>query len=204
MGMALMPATFFIGDLHFRHETVSLIRGFADTDIHDSSIIKKWVKQVKDDDLVYVMGDISSGRVEHERDALHTLNYLPGRKRLIAGNHDGISGIHKKVSPNRELFYLVFEKISDFGYINMNGKSIMLSHYPYLASGDGPGRGHARYKQYRLPDMGLYLIHAHTHHTHPTDGSATGRELCVSWDAWKRLVDIGDVAQWIKQTEENK
>lgn len=198
-----MPATFFIGDLHLQHATVSLIRGFDHVDDHDDAIVRKWLKQVKADDLVYVMGDISGGRVEHETYALELINRLPGRKRLICGNHDGESGIHARVSPNHMLFAQVFEKISEYSHINLDGRRILLSHYPYWASQDGPNRGHGRYEQYRLPDLGAYLIHAHTHHTHPTDGSATGRELCVSWDAWRRLVDMGDVAQWVKKMEED-
>lgn len=31
----------------------------------------------------------------------------------------------------------------------------------------------------------------------PTSGSWTRRELCVSWDAWRRLVNLGDVQKWI-------
>lgn len=198
-----MPATFFIGDPHFGHEKVSLIRGFADTDIHDASISQKWERQVKPDDLVYVMGDISGGSRSQELDALHILNKLPGRKRLVCGNHDSISGIHRTISSNREMFYRVFEKISDYSAVKFEGRRILLSHYPYLASGDGPGRGVARYEQYRLPDLGAYLIHAHTHHTHPTDGGVTGREICVSWDAWRRLVDMGDIARLIKDMSVN-
>jgi calcineurin-like phosphoesterase family protein len=196
-----MPATFFIGDTHFRHETVSLIRGFSDVLIHDIAIVRQWTKQVKPDDLVFVMGDISGGRIEHEVAALATLRSLPGRKRLIAGNHDGVSGIHNRPSPNQDFFNEVFEKISDFGHVNLNGRRILLSHFPYLASGDGPGRGPARYANYRLSDMGNYLIHAHSHHNHPTNGSATGREICVSWDAWHRMVDMGDISQLIKKME---
>lgn len=196
-----MPATFFVGDLHLYHEKVVKIRGFDSAETHNNAIIKKWLKQVKENDMVYVTGDISGGRVEEEAMALWILSTLPGRKRLIAGNHDGVSGVHSKLPVNRELFHQVFEKINDYGHIQLNGKRILLSHYPYLASGDGPGRSKTRYEQFRLPDNGLNLIHAHTHHTHPTNGSVTGRELCVSWDAWRRLADMGDIAKWVKNID---
>jgi len=196
-----MPATMFIGDLHFFHPKVSLIRGFATVEEHNQVIVRRWRKQVKEDTIVYVMGDVSGGGVEDELRALSLLLQLPGRKRLIAGNHDGVAGIHQRPSPNWGIFISVFESINDYGHINFEGHRILLSHYPYWASQDGPGRGHGRYQQARLPDHGLKLIHAHTHHTHPTDGSATGRELCVSWDAWKRLADMGDVAKWVRGME---
>lgn len=194
-----MPATFFIGDPHLFHEKVSLIRGFPSVDAHNDFLVRKWRKQVKEQDTVIVMGDCSGGNPHEEEQALSLIQDLPGHKRLILGNHDSESGIHKQVSPNRELFHDVFERITDFGQITYDKRRILLSHYPYLESGDGPGRGLARYAQFRLPNFGHILIHAHTHHTHPTDGSATGREICVSWDAWHRLVDMGDIHRLVKE-----
>lgn len=198
-----MPATFFIGDPHFGHKLVSDIRGFSTTDAHDDFIIRKWRKQVKDDDLVYVMGDISGGGQESQLRALMILSSLPGRKRWILGNHDTPSGIHKQaVSLEiRLLIARTFEKVNDYSHISWEGRQILLSHYPYWASQDGPSRGHGRYEQWRLPDLGKVLIHAHTHHTHPTNGSATGREICVSWDAWNRMVDMGDIHKLLLKME---
>lgn len=193
-----MPATWFVGDLHFGHEKVANIRGFTEPGLHDESIKAKWISQVQPDDVVYVLGDISSGSREGEKRALWTLWNLPGIKRLIAGNHDSIAGIHRQRSPHIEQFRDVFETIQDYGRIRLDGEQIMLSHYPYMSQGDGPGRGEARYAQFRLPDLGARLIHAHTHHHGPTSGSVTGRELCVSWDAWRRLVNLGDIAKWLK------
>lgn len=198
-----MPATFFIGDPHFFHKKVSEIRGFDSIYAHNQAIVTKWKKQVKPEDTVIVMGDCSGGNHEDEGKALMLLSILPGHKRLILGNHDSESGIHKAISPNRELFHTVFEKVSDFGHISIDKRRILLSHYPYLESGDGPGRGLPRHAQFRLPNMGHILIHAHTHHTHPTDGGVTGREICVSWDAWRRLVDMGDIARLIKDMPVN-
>lgn len=193
-----MPGVWFVGDTHFGHEKVSEIRGFNTTSDHDQSIINKWTRQVKSDDLVYVLGDISGGSRTGEAHALDTLNFLPGRKILISGNHDSVSSIHRKQSPHLSAFRRVFEDIKDFGRVRIEGHEILLSHYPYASSGDGPNRGPIRYEQYRLPDLGGPLIHAHTHHSHPTSGSATGREVCVSWDAWGRMVNLGDIASWVK------
>lgn len=196
-----MPATFFIGDLHFGHELVSIIRGFETTREHDYTIMKKWIKQINDDDIVYVMGDLSAGGVQAEYNALLLLADLPGRKRLISGNHDSTFGHHVATSKNWGLMTHVFESIGDYGRINHDGRRIVLSHFPYIESGDGPNRGKARYEQFRLPNIGNYLIHAHTHHTDPISGSKTGKEICVSWDAWRRMVDMGDIHQQIKKLE---
>lgn len=196
-----MPATFFIGDPHFWHQLTSDIRGFENPEAQNNAIIRQWRKQVKENDLVYVMGDISAGGLEALIKALHILESLPGRKRWIPGNHDGPAGIHKQVIPLevRLLIARVFERVNDYGHISWEGRTILLSHYPYWESQDGPGRGRGRYEQWRLPDLGEVLIHAHTHHSHPTNGSATGREICVSWDAWRRLADMGDIHRLIKE-----
>lgn len=194
-----MPATWFIGDLHFGHALVAETRGFRDTAEHDAAIRRRWDRQVAAGDVVHVLGDLSSGGAEAERYALEVLRGLPGRKRLVAGNHDSVAGMHRSPSPRTRMFREVFEQISDYGRVRINRESILLSHYPYRSQGDGPARGESRYDQYRLVDHGARLVHAHTHHNHPTSGSVTGRELCVSWDAWRRLVNLGDVQKWIDE-----
>lgn len=194
-----MPARWFIGDLHFGHEKVALIRGFDSTETHDVAIVKKWNRQVQEDDEVFVLGDISGGSARGEDYALTLLATLPGIKHLTAGNHDSVSSIHRDGYKKQERWRGVFASIRDFGRIRVEGRDVLLSHYPYLSQGEGPGRKpEIRYAQYRLTEQGLPLVHAHTHHTDPFDGSPSGLEMCVSWDAWRRLVNYGDIAQWIK------
>lgn len=197
-----MPGTWFIGDLHFGHAKVAALRGFSEPDLHDMTIQHKWRKQVSENDIVYVLGDISAGGTAAELRSLGLIALLPGRKRLISGNHDSISSIHRRLSPNLEAFRHVFEAIQDFGRFRIEGEEVLMSHYPYKSQGDGPGRGEPRYEQFRLPDLGAPLVHAHTHHTHPTRGSVDGNEMCVSWDAWKRLVNLGDIQRWLTSRKE--
>jgi len=189
-----MPGLWLVGDTHFGHEKVSQIRGFDSTAAHDESIVQRWSKAVQSGDRVIVLGDISSGSASGEVHALGILASLPGSKWLIAGNHDSVSGIHRKPSPREGLFRDVFDRVTDYGRLRIEGRDIALSHFPYKASGDGPGRGEARYGQFRLPDEGGLLVHAHTHHT----VAVNGREMCVSWDAWRRMVNLGDIAHWVK------
>lgn len=183
-------AVWLVGDLHFGHEKVSTLRGFTSTDSHDMAIVRQWTKQVRDGDLVHVLGDLSSGGRVGERHALAILSTLPGRKRLIAGNHDSVSGIHRRLSPHVDYFNSVFERVSDFGRVNIDRRQVLLSHYPYTADHtDEP-----RLMQFRLPDLGAPLIHAHTH----SSERYSGREMCVSWEAWGRLVSVGDVIPWLQ------
>lgn len=184
-------AIWFIGDLHFGHEKVAALRGFATTELHDGAIVARWRKQVRDGDLVHVLGDVSGGSRTGEMHALRLLGRLPGRKRLIAGNHDSVSSIHRALSPHTEEFRRVFERIGDFARIRVDGHQVLLSHYPYTED----HTDEARYMEYRLPNFGMPLIHAHTHSTNP----GMGKELCVSWDAWGRLANLGDVSAWLKR-----
>ena len=188
-------ATWFIGDLHFGHLKLATLRGFNNTVEHDMAIIRKWRKEVRQHDVVHVLGDISGGTREGEAHALSILHNLPGRKRLIAGNHDTVASIHPTRSLATEGFRQVFERIGDFATVKVDGVEVLLSHYPYEAD----HKPESRYMQFRLRDYGMPLIHAHTHSTQRS--TPGGRELCVSWEAWGRLANAGDVAQWLKFVE---
>lgn len=190
---------FLTADLHLGHEKVAEKRGFPSVQQHDEFVIEKWRSQVLPDDRVIVLGDISGGKTEDH--ALAVLSTLPGEKRLIAGNHDSVSAFSRRGHKMQEEFLKVFLSVESFSTMKMARREVLLSHYPYASQGDGPGRGPARYLQWRLPDMGALLIHGHTHHSDPFDGSMTGREMCVSWDAWGRLATEGDVAKWIERIE---
>lgn len=189
-------ATWFVGDLHLWHEKVAQLRGFEDVLEHNLHIVETWHRQVTHGDTVWVLGDISGGKDEDY--ALGVLAVLPGTKHLIAVNHDSVSSIHRHGYKQFGKFMAVFDSIQQFGRVRTSKQDVLLSHYPYASQGDGPGRGPSRYDQFRLRDLGLPLIHAHTHHDDPFNGSKTGREMCVSWDARNGLTNQGQVDTWVK------
>jgi calcineurin-like phosphoesterase family protein len=187
------PRVFYWSDLHLGHRKVAAIRGFGEGEEavrrHDLFIFDAWCRTVTDRDLVYVLGDIAvSGFHTH---ALPILAGLPGRKRLIAGNHDPVHPQHRRTFA-RELprWLEVFETVSPFERRRLNGHTVLLSHYPYEEWGEGPERGGreaARDLQYRLPDLGTPLLHGHTHGRE----RGHGHEFHVGVDAWRD----GPVAQ---------
>lgn len=185
-----MTAVWFVADLHLGHEKVSTLRGFGTTAHHDAAIVRQWNRQVGPGDIVHVLGDLSAGGRGAERYALEVLHQLPGRKRLVAGNHDSVASIHRTLSPNIPLFNEVFERIGDFGRVKIDGTYALMSHYPYTAD----HLDDLRFTQFRLRDEGMPLIHGHTH----SDVRFAGREACVSWEAWGRLVGTGDLLPWIR------
>jgi calcineurin-like phosphoesterase family protein len=84
---------FFASDYHFRHQKPynTFLRPdgkflryeFASAEEGDEAMIERHNAVVKDNDRVYMVGDI----VFHKRD-LHLLGRMKGRKVLIKGNHD--------------------------------------------------------------------------------------------------------------------
>lgn len=195
----------FVGDPHLYHDRVALIRGYANGEAMAEAFAHLVTRTVSIHDTLYILGDCSSGREEDEYRALQLLKTLPGIKILIVGNHDSVSGIHRKYACHTEMFRDVFTEIHEYTRIRMENRMVILSHYPYLSSGDGPGRGPARYEWARMADTGELLIHAHTHHTDPFDGSSTGREMCVSWDAWrKRFATDADISKWVQSRIEHE
>lgn len=214
-------ARYWIADLHLGHEKVAKIRGFDSVAEHDSVIVKQ-LSGLVTGDQVWVLGDISSGKPEDEDYALATLGnihlHIGVDFHLIAGNHDSVSSIHRNGYKKQHEWFEAFESIQQFGRIKLNGHHVLMSHYPYARSGDGPGRGEGRYNEFRLPDVGAPLIHGHTHHTEPhmtrtsiksTEVTPAGlmadvetvedtQQFCVSWDVKRGLVTEHDLNQWLE------
>lgn len=196
-----MSVTYYCADLHLGHRLVAGHRGFGeDTDAHDAEIVQRWTKAVREDDIVVVIGDLA---VSSPTYALALLAELPGRKRLISGNHDVTWDAHRDAPRLRRKYGFddVFEWIGSFGRRKINGQTVLLSHFPYAPlPGAGPDstRDHTaepRYLQYRLPNLGEWLLHGHTH---STEIWTSPRELHVGWDAWRRLVPEHEIAALIQ------
>lgn len=65
-----------------------------------------------------------------------------------------------------------------------------------------PSRRRARQPQFRLPDLGEWLIHGHTHSKERLDGP---RSVHVGLDAWGlRPVSEGEIAALIREAEEKR
>lgn len=196
-----MTSRYWIGDLHLGHLKVAQLRGFSTVVEHDHHLLTQ-LSYIHPDDTVWVMGDISSGKPDDEQRALELLATLGLQLHLIAGNHDSVSSIHRQGFKQQRRWLEVFQSVQQFGRIAVEAEPVLMSHYPYEHSGDGPGRGEARYSTYRLPDRGLPLLHAHTHQPSPHMSTEQGddlQQLCTSWDSFRRPVTDSDVNEWIKK-----
>lgn len=78
---------YFTADTHFGHENVIRFcnRPFSSADEMDEMLIQNWNSRVKDNDTVYILGDMFFRSANAES----ILQRLKGKKRLIIGNHDG-------------------------------------------------------------------------------------------------------------------
>lgn len=215
-----MTTRYWIADLHLRHKKVSEIRGHENTEDHDDVILNHLKWKLREGDQLWILGDIV-GRADHDGYALSELNNVKhntgAELHLIAGNHDSVSSIHRNGYKHQKEWLRVFDSIQQYGRFTFDGEQVFMSHYPYARSGDGANREGVRYLEYRLPDIGNPLMHGHTHQSTPhmewrgaevvTPGNlptynirkiADVQQLCVSWDAWGRLVTERDVADWIR------
>jgi len=82
-----MSTTFFISDLHLQHTKILTFgRKFANIEEHDQTIIDNWNKTITDDDIVWLLGDVSVGG-DLTKETIGRLRSLRGKKKLIGGNH---------------------------------------------------------------------------------------------------------------------
>jgi calcineurin-like phosphoesterase family protein len=168
-----MTQTFFTSDLHFSHKTVAKLRGFTeppvkcdepehfnpcnlcapgDTVAHDAAVIANWNSVVRPEDFVWVLGDVGMGHVERFADSLIRLN---GRLHLITGNHDDPWPGNRDSFKFQRNWLDYFESVQAFARRRVDGKVVLLSHFPY----DGDHTDDPRATQFRLRDEGEILPH---------------------------------------------
>ncbi len=119
-----MRTIWTISDTHFFHENIlkferggKLIRpGFANIAEMNELIADNWADTVKDGDIVYHLGDVFLG---HKPEFEILWKSLPGRKRLIVGNHDDIKYLARGN---------FFQKINMWRMLPELG--VLLSHVP--------------------------------------------------------------------------
>lgn len=117
-----MSRIFFAADHHFQHSNILTfknnnghpLRTFSDIDVHDQAIIDTHNAVVKEDDLVYFLGDVIWKTNSRARDII---NSLKGRKRLCVGNHDDVN-----------FLFPFFEKVYLWKYFPEH--NLVASHVP--------------------------------------------------------------------------
>ena len=134
-------------DWHFFHNKPFIYepRGFSSVEEMNEAIIKNHNNIVKEDDIIYCLGDCM---LNDNQKGMECINRLNGHKKIILGNHCTNTRIELyKTLPNTEVL----------GYadiIKYNGYHFYLSHYPTITSNHDEDR----------PLKQIILnLHGHTH-----------------------------------------
>lgn len=114
---------YFTADLHFGHnkEFIYKKRGFNSVDEMNNKIIENWNNIIKDNDEIYIIGDLM---LCDNKTGIELYNQLKGKKYIIWGNHDTSERVKLyKQQPNTT--YLGYSTC-----IKYNKLKFLLSHYP--------------------------------------------------------------------------
>jgi calcineurin-like phosphoesterase family protein len=174
----------FTSDNHFFHKNIIRLSGrpFSGLAEMHEYMIQEWNKRIKPTEKVYVLGDFSFANV---RMTERILSRLMGYKILIKGNHD---------MPAHKCLAAGFQEVHENIFIELNGKKIFLSHFPYhpmkrynknpdgsVYVDDGDHTLDRRYLHKRIVDDGQhFLLHGHVHGAY----RQRDRQINVGVDAW--------------------
>lgn len=139
-----MPQIWLTSDLHLGHDREFLWspRGCKSLNEMEEKLMTNWNSCVREDDIVYILGDIAFGQ---EIDAsLALLKQFNGKKYLAIGNHD----TDNKILKYRE--FNLFEDIQFAYRLKYKKISLMLTHYPTIVANNGDPKP-------------VWNIHGHTH-----------------------------------------
>lgn len=118
---------YITSDLHFGHTNIlkycSNTRPFSSIEEMNQNIIDNWNNKVSDQDVVYLLGDVSFDKPSK---TINILNSLNGRIRLVVGNHDGDKYLKEKEFCDR------FEWIKIYNEEKIFGQHIVMMHFPIL------------------------------------------------------------------------
>ena len=110
-----MSKVYFTSDLHFGHRNIGKYRDFIGINSEQENrekICAEWANVIMKRDVVWVLGDCC-----FEKECITDIVNLPGKKRLVLGNHD-----IKYIEP----YFSAFEQI----YGVKRYKNFWLSHVP--------------------------------------------------------------------------
>jgi len=118
---------FFTSDTHFSHNKPFIYepRGFSSAEEMNEKIIENWNSVVKQEDEVYLLGDVVLSNMEAGIAALKRLN---GKIHIICGNHDTTN----KIKAYAQCSNVV--EICDGKFLKLGKQNFYLSHYPCVTA----------------------------------------------------------------------
>lgn len=118
----------WISDTHFFHKNIIKYsnRPFSSVEEMNETIINNWNSLVKDEDIVFFLGDFIFGNAAQIKDILFRLK---GNIKIIFGNHDHPLKQFLKGIKNYPELEKRIEVLGDYAEIKVNGQDITLTHY---------------------------------------------------------------------------
>ena len=173
-------------DWHFGHRNILTLgsgRPFSSIEEHDEALIDRYNAVVRDDDLVWVLGDVAMGNIDQSLAKCARMN---GMRNLVCGNHDRPAmttdtakrhrWTRRYINEGGFAAVLVLDERRPSMDIHIRGCCFAASHYPY----QGDSTGTERYTDRRPVDDGRWLLHGHVHDT----WRVQGRQINVGVDVW--------------------
>lgn len=113
-------ATYFTADTHFFHKNIIPYcnRPFADVQEMNNVLVENWNSKIKQNDIVYHLGDFYFGS---EKQLIEIRKKLNGNICICLGNHDKI----------RERNKPLFGFVKDIHYLKLHGEHFCLCHYAF-------------------------------------------------------------------------
>jgi len=199
--------TFFTSDAHIGHDNILQFTNRKFDNIQDMNyeIIRRWNSVVKENDVVYILGDHIWNTVKSKAYKEFN-NKLNGQKILIIGNHDKVTEI--------QALNLGFRYACREATIRIAGQYVKLSHYPYRYGFWKELRQRLKvffsFKKYkpshrgkRPRNDGAWLLHGHTHSeskTHPEYKYM----YHVGMDAHNLYpVSAGQIVEWMRSVKKS-
>ncbi len=135
---------FVTSDTHFHHARIIdyCQRPFSDVDEMNEELVRRWNSAVKEDDVVFHLGDFSFGKLAQVKRVVAQLN---GYKILILGNHDRDATVMRRSG---------FDEVHENLYLRHCGVDLFMTHFPVCPDLKSDlvlcGHVHERWKTARL------------------------------------------------------
>ena len=138
----------FTSDLHFWHKNICKYcnRPYESVEEMNEGIIENWNRVVKDDDMVFVLGDLGFCGIEKLKPILERLK---GKKYLVQGNHDSDKVVFKLIEGNILEDSYKLTTITIEGDPEVPEQMLTLCHFPML--------------DWYNKEKGAWMVHGHQH-----------------------------------------
>lgn len=138
----------FTSDLHFWHKNICKYcnRPFETMEEMNQALINNWNSVVKEDDTVFVLGDMGFCGYDKLEPLMSQLN---GKKYLIQGNHDSDKIVFRLYEANIIEDYYKMIEVTIIGDEECPDQQLTLCHFPMI---DWPNK-----------ERGAWMVHGHQH-----------------------------------------